>query len=168
MVGVKSLAALRGGIAIVSRTCGAVCIATILLILLAQIAGRIVGYRLPGAEDFVSWSMAGAILVPLADTFVAERHIRLDLVRSRFATARSVRLLEAAVLAFAAALVGALLFAAARFVVTSYTLDDTSPGLIAVALWIPQLALLVGVFMFFAVLLIKIFELIASAKNPGQ
>ena len=158
----KSLEALRDKMAIASRTCGAICIATMLLVLLAQIAGRIVGYRLPGAEDFVSWSMAGAILLPLADTFVAGGHIRLDLVRSRSANTQSVKLLDLAVLVFAIALVGTLLFAATRFVITSYTLDDTSPGLIAVALWIPQLSLLVGVSMFLLVLVIRLVENISS------
>ncbi len=92
---------------------------------------------IPSYADFSGFMLAGATFLALAHTLRAGGHIRVNLVADRFP--QQVRFfLEGFVLILAAALVGYAVWFMGGLVGESLHYGDVSPGIIPVALWIPQ------------------------------
>jgi TRAP-type C4-dicarboxylate transport system permease small subunit len=110
---------------------------------LAQVGGRTLGLATRSFDDFAGFAMAASFFLGLAWTMRCGEHIRVNLlVKGLKGGAR--RAAEIVCL-------GASLFICAYFAWysidmtwTSYQLGDVSQGLVGVPLWIPQLAMALG------------------------
>lgn len=123
------------------------CMIAIMLIVLAQIVGRLFGMIVPSAEDFSAYSLAASIFFGLAYTFREGGHIRVTLVIQRW-SAKARRVQETGILLFAFALTAFMAYYAGLMVWESYEFEEVSYGYIPIPLWIPQLPLFLGLVAF--------------------
>ena len=119
------------------------CIVLIMLIILAQIVGRLFGFIIPSAEDFSGYCLAAATFLGLAYTFRSGGHIRVTLLIHRLPDALA-NWVEAGVLILAFGLTSFMSFYSIHLVWESYVFNDVSYGYIPVPLWIPQVPLAIG------------------------
>lgn len=115
----------------------------ILLMVLASVVGRMVGFNLRGSDAYAGYAMAAASFLALAHTLKRGEHIRVTLFLDRF-HGRLRRPLELWSHAAGTFFCGALAFFSARLVYTSRSFNDISQGNDATPLWIPQIAMAVG------------------------
>lgn len=130
-----------------SAVLAALAMVAILLVILAQIATRLLAIKFPGGADYAGYFMAAASFLALAHTFRRGGHIRVELILQRLAPAARRRL-ELAVLVLASFLAWYFAWYAFRGVRFSWLLGDVSQGQDATPLWIPQLSMAIGVALF--------------------
>ena len=118
-----------------------------LAMVLTAIAGRSLGFLLPGTDAYAGYSMAAAGFLALAHTFRRNEHIRVTLVIDRL-TGGARRGLE--LWALGAGTVLAALFAwySIRLAWQSWEFNDISTANDATPLWIPQLTMALGTVVF--------------------
>lgn len=102
------------------------------------------GLLLPSYADFAGFSFAAAAFLGLAHTFREGGHIRVVLFLTRLPT-RLRKATELTCLAIALAVSMALSWRALLLMVDSLSFGDTSYGLVAIPIWIPQMGLVTGV-----------------------
>lgn len=117
-------------------------LASIAVSIIAQVAGRSLGYVIDSTE-IAGFFMAGSSFFALAHTFKTGSHVRVTLLVQRM-TGAPRRALEVWCCLASAAIVGGLAYYAGDLVVQSYRFGDISPGLLAIPFWIPQLAMAAG------------------------
>ncbi len=126
-----------------SGAASAVALASIGLVIAAQIVARLLGHQIPAADDFAAWAMAASAFLALPYAMRHGDHIRVTLVL-HFLPKRWERGYEL----LASALGGALAVWAAwhtlQFVHGSWQYEEVAQGMLRVPLWIPQLAMAVG------------------------
>ena len=128
---------LAGGIA------GAVAIVTIGVLVLAQVTLRQLGMVVAGSDDLTAFSVAASAMLPLAYAFRNGAHIRVDLIIGRMRG--GVRGgMEIAALGFATAMAALFAFASADTMLDSWEFEEVAQGLLAVPIWIPQIAMVAG------------------------
>ena len=115
----------------------------ILLMVLASVVGRLVGFNLRGSDAYAGYAMAATSFLALAHTLKRGEHIRVTLFLERF-HGRFKRPLELWSHAAGTFFCGALAFFSARLVYTSRAFNDISQGNDATPLWIPQIAMAAG------------------------
>lgn len=123
------------------------CIALIMLIILAQVVGRLLGFIVPSAQDFSGWALAAATFFGLAYTFHEGGHIRVTLVIQNWSK-RARFYQELVVLVFAFLLVSFMNYYCWNMVWESYVFEEVSHGYIPIPLWIPQIPVGLGVLAF--------------------
>ena len=114
-----------------------------LLMVLASVLGRELGFNLRGSDAYAGYCMAAASFLALAHTLKRGEHIRVNLFLERFGP-RTTRWLEWLSHAAGTFFCVALAVYSARLVWQSYTFNDVSQGSDATPLWIPQLAMAAG------------------------
>lgn len=121
-------------------------IGTLVMILLS-IAGRLLDFHVRGTDAYAGYCMAAAAFLALAHTFKRGEHIRVTLFLDRFGPTTH-RVLQ--IWSHGAGLVLAALLAwfSARLVWQSFQFNDISQGNDATPLWIPQIAMALGSFVF--------------------
>ncbi|THT99249.1 TRAP transporter small permease subunit [Lampropedia puyangensis] len=120
----------------------------VLAMVLLTIVSRMFGFSAPGTDAYAGYAMAGAGFLALASTLKKGEHIRVTLVLGMLkGSAR--KSLEMAALSIAVFLSGFLAFYSARLVWESYQFKDISTGIDATPMWIPQIVMAVGTFIFF-------------------
>lgn len=137
---------LRSFLDSVYRWCGVlagISLALIVVLVLAQIGGRLVGVLVPAADDYAGYCMAASLFLGLAHTFRAGEHVRVSLLVERLSGHRR-RWLELWSLAAGAALVGYFAWFVADMTRDSFRFGDRSQGIVATPLWMPQSVLAVG------------------------
>lgn len=111
--------------------------------ILARVGGPAWSYTIPSYADFAGFALATASFMALAHTLRAGTHIRVNLVITHLPE-RLQWGLELGTLALA----GAMSAYATRFafglMLESRHYGDMSPGIVAVPLWIPQIAMVTG------------------------
>jgi TRAP-type C4-dicarboxylate transport system permease small subunit len=117
-----------------------VCIAVMTL---AQIGGRLLGFAARSYDDFAGFAMAASFFLGLAWTMRCGEHIRVSLLLEHL-KGGGRRAMEIACLAVSLFLCGYFAWYTIDMTWTSYQLNDVSQGLVAVPLWIPQLAMALG------------------------
>lgn len=134
---------------------GAGCIATICLLVVCQVllnlvdrvatllTGSAIGLTIPSYADFTGFLLAAASFLSLAYTLRQGAHIRVVLLTSRLPE-KIRRLAEIWCIGFSLAIAAYFSWYTARLTFESYSYNDLSPGMIAVPIWIPQSAMLVG------------------------
>lgn len=122
---------------------GALFILATLLVQVANIAGRQLGYSMAGADAYAGYTLAGGAFLALAAAFRHGDHIRVTLIIQRF-TGRPRWWIEVFCLATATFLSGYFAWFAARLVWGSYVYHDVSQNVDATPLWIPQLSMAIG------------------------
>ena len=109
----------------------------------ARVGGAGWAATIPSYADVSGFLLAAASFLALAHTLRRGGHIRVTLAAGRLAP-RPRWLLECATLGLATAVAGFVTLHAGRLAVTSWRFGDTSPGLLPVPLWIPQLPVCLG------------------------
>lgn len=104
---------------------------------------RPIGLLIPSYADFAGYFLAAATFFALAASFQRGAHIRVSLLLTRF-PARVRMWVETWAAAVAVAMSSYFAWYAARLARDSYRFGDLSPGLIAIPIWIPQLAMTLG------------------------
>ncbi|MFD2177904.1 TRAP transporter small permease [Veronia pacifica] len=118
-------------------------IVLIMLIILAQIIGRMFGFIVPSAGDFSGYALAASTFFGLAYTFREGGHIRVNLAIQRLPRAIQ-QPLESIVLTLALILLCFCSYYCAYMVWESYDFEEVTHGYIPIPLWIPQVPLALG------------------------
>jgi TRAP-type C4-dicarboxylate transport system permease small subunit len=124
---------------------------------------RELGFRTGGTDDVVSWMCAAAAFLAMAHAFKHGDFVRVVLLLDNVGPARR-RAFEIGGLAIASVFLGALAWAAARFVYDSWQFNDMPSGLIALPLWIPQSSFVVGALLFFIAAVDELVCVLRGAK----
>jgi len=119
------------------------CIALIMVVILAQIVGRLLGFIIPSAEDVSGWALAASTFFGLAYTFHNGGHIRVTLVIQKW-SARPRFWQELVVLIFGFGLACYMTFYGWHMVWESYIFEEVSHGYIPIPIWIPQVPVALG------------------------
>ncbi|WP_114312339.1 TRAP transporter small permease [Thermus caldifontis] len=124
----------------------------ILLVILAQVAGRYLGFVVPSALEMAGFATAGLIFLGLAPTLRAGGHIRVRLLLGKLPPgARRPLETFALGLGFLATLYASI--QAWLKVAEGFRYGDLAPGLLPLPLWLPQSFLAVGLSVFALALL---------------
>ncbi len=126
---------------------GAAMIALLLLVM-ANILGRLLGFYLRGADAYAGYCMAAASFFALAYALGHGDHIRVTLFLQKLTGWRR-RALEIWCLSVASLLSGLFAYYAIKMVWWSYSFNDISQANDATPLWIPELAMAIGVSVLF-------------------
>ncbi|NDR56252.1 TRAP transporter small permease [Aliiruegeria sabulilitoris] len=151
-----------GGLAALSIL--AICLlvsAQVGLNILARIGGPALSYTIPSYADFAGFALAAASFLAMAYTLRAGAHIRVNLLVSRLPKGGQW-VAEMVSLALGAAMVGYATWFSVQLLLESLHYGDTSPGIIAVPLWIPQLTMVTGLVLLTVALLDT---LVQSVRN---
>jgi TRAP-type C4-dicarboxylate transport system permease small subunit len=146
-----------------SGALAAVCLAGIAVVMLAQAAGRELGYLVRGADDIVAWLCAATAFLALGHTFRRGELVRVGLLIDLLPP-RPRRAFALAALAIALAFVGYMLYAVLLFVYASWKFNEVAQGLIQLPIWIPQLSFAAGSLIFFIAVLDEFVVLVRGGK----
>jgi TRAP-type C4-dicarboxylate transport system permease small subunit len=133
----------------------------ILLMVLASVVGRIVGFNLRGSDAYAGYCMAAASFLALAHTLKRGEHIRVSLFLERF-HGKLRRPLEIWSHLAGTFFCAALALYSVRLVWQSHAYHDISQGNDATPLWIPQIAMAVGAVV---LLIAMVDDLVAVLRN---
>ncbi|HOO90149.1 MAG TPA: TRAP transporter small permease [Syntrophales bacterium] len=134
---------------------GACCIGAICLLVVCQVmlnlidristllTGSAIGLTIPSYADFTGFLLAAASFMALAYSLREGAHIRVNLIVSNLPK-RFHRPVEIWCDLFGLSISLYFSWYTAKMTHESFVYNDLSPGMIAVPLWIPQTALLVG------------------------
>ena len=106
-------------------------------------AGRPVGFNIPAADDFVSWSMAAMAFLGLAHTFRHGEMIRVGLLIDKLPE-KSRHWVELGCLIIGTGFIGFFAYHAVKMNYQSYLFGDMSQGVVLVPMWIPQVGYSTG------------------------
>ena len=125
------------------------------------LTGSAIGLTIPSYADFTGFLLAAASFLSLAYTLRQGAHIRVVLLVGRLPE-KLQRLVEIWCIGFGLAISLYFTWYTAMLTYESYTYNDLSSGMIAVPIWIPQAAMLFGLFVLSVALLD---ELVAVARG---
>jgi TRAP-type C4-dicarboxylate transport system permease small subunit len=138
--------ALRRGldqVYLASAVLGAVCIAMICILMVAQSLGREFGFTTGAVNDIVSWLCAAAAFFTMAHAFKHGDFVRVTLVLEKL-QAPARRVFEIASLLVATAAVAYLAYWACSFTYQSWQFNELAQGLLPLPIWIPQMSFALG------------------------
>ena len=115
----------------------------IAVMIVAQIVGRMTGILVPSADDISGYFMGASTFFGLAYALRRGGHIRVELLLQRFGPGLR-RVVEVWCLGVAAALSAYASWWCIFLTWESFELGDVSPGVVAIPLWLPQLAMCAG------------------------
>jgi TRAP-type C4-dicarboxylate transport system permease small subunit len=150
------LYALSGGLA-------AACLASIAIVMLAQVIGREAGVLLRGADDITAWLCAASAFLALAHTFREGELVRMMLVLDRLGPRAAARA-EIVALLIATAFTAFMVWSVTRFVFESWQFKEVAQGLLKIPIWIPQLSFVIGACIF---LIAVLDELVAILRGQA-
>jgi TRAP-type C4-dicarboxylate transport system permease small subunit len=168
----KNETALRRGLNLLYLTSGwlaAASIAAICLLVLCQVClnaidrlstlltGSAIGLTIPSYADFTGFFLAAASFLALAYTLREGGHIRVSLILSHL-HGKLRHALEIWCLLLCSGVTLYFSWYALLLVKESYEYHDLSSGMIAVPIWIPQAAMLVGLVVLSIALLDELFQ----------
>ncbi len=161
---------------LVSGWIGAFFIAAIALLVVCQVilnlidrvsgllTGTAIGLTIPSYADFTGFFLAAASFLALAHTLRQGAHIRVNLLISHL-PGTIARLLEFWCVGVAALIAMYFSWYTAVLVLESYEFHDLSSGMIAIPLWIPQTAMLIGLIIL-SISLVDIFIGLIGGRGP--
>ena len=128
-------------------------IAAIFLILVAVfiligISSRIFGFYIRGLAEYSGYCMASASFFALAYTFVEGGHIRITLFLEKVSGTKK-KFLEKWCLIVASFFSGYVAFYFIKMLKISYEFQERSEGADEILIWIPQMSVAIGSFIFF-------------------
>ncbi len=121
----------------------ALCLVSILLLIVAQMVARWTGEIFPGAPNYAGYAMAAASFLAFANALNRGAHIRVSILLNAVPPGPK-RLLEIWCFAIGAAVAWYFTYYAYWFVYWSWKFNEVSQGQDAVALWIPQSVMVIG------------------------
>ncbi len=117
--------------------------ANLIDVIAAAVTGQAIGLVVPSYADFAGFFLAAASFLALAYTLRSGGHIRVNLFIRRLSESPR-RWIEVWCISAAGACSAFFTWHALRLTIESVEFWDLSPGMIAVPLWIPQLAMTLG------------------------
>ena len=146
----SSLKAVRSFLDRLYFACGVVAalfLIVILLLIVLQMLARWTGEVFPGAPDYAGYSMAAASFFAFAHALNRGAHIRVSLLLNHVGKGTR-RVLETWCFAIGAALAWYFTYFAIKTTYWSWKFHDVSQGQDATPLWIPQMAMVIGIIVF--------------------
>jgi len=125
----------------------ALCVLTILVLMVGASVGRSMAWRVGWVNDVVAWLCAAAAFLGMAYSFRNGDFVRVTLVLDTVSAATR-RWLEVISLAIAAVAISYLGYWAARFTWESWQFNDIAGNMVAIPIWIPQMSFVVGALIF--------------------
>lgn len=122
---------------------GAVFVALICVLMIAQSVLRELGIRTGAVNDVVSWFCAAAAFFAMAHAFKHGDFVRVTLLLEKV-SASVRRKLELISLAIGSISTGYLCWSAVKFTYESWEFNDMAQGLLALPMWIPQMSFALG------------------------
>jgi TRAP-type C4-dicarboxylate transport system permease small subunit len=116
---------------------GAIALASIAAIIIAQVVGRQFGLTVLGADDLTAFSVAASATLPLAYAFRHGAHIRVDLIIGRL-TGSGRFIMESIALILTTGLTLFFAYSMLDLAMDSFEFDDVAQGSVAWKLWFPQ------------------------------
>lgn len=144
-----------------------VCMIGVLASVLAAILARQMGWNIPGTDAYAGYFMAAAGFLALATTFKHGEHIRVTLLLNSLAD-RNGRRLDIFALAVGTVLAAAFAYFSAKLVYDSHLYNDISTANDATPLWIPQIAMAVGTFLFLVSLVDELVRRLRGLPAPSS
>lgn len=123
----------------------------VLAMVLASIVTRQLGINFQGTDAYAGYSMAAAGFLALAHTLKHNEHIRVTLLLGRL-KGRAEHALQLWALSVAVLLGALFAYYSVRLAWQSHVINDISTGNDATPLWIPQIAMAVGMVVLFIAL----------------
>ncbi len=124
----------------------------IAVIIVAQIISRLMGMHIPAADDFAAWSMAASVFLGLPYAMLHGDHIRVTLILQAIPKKwHKAYELMATVIAIVISIWGT--WHITQFVYESYVYKQLAQGMVKMPLWIPQLAMPIGLILFTLILI---------------
>ncbi len=120
--------------------------------MLVQVVTREAGWLFRGADDITAWLCAAAAFLALGHTFRRGELVRMAIVLDRLPAPMRWRA-EIFALSITAAFLAYMCWSVIRFVYESWAINEIAQGLLRVPIWIPQLAFIVGIVVFFIAVL---------------
>ncbi len=143
-----------------------ICMVGVLVMVLLTVLSRLFGFSAPGTDAYAGYAMAGAGFMALANTLKQGEHIRVTLVLGML-KGRALKVAEVIALGIATVLSGFLAFYSAHLTWQSWEIDDISVGIDATPMWIPQVFMALGTFVFFIAFCDElVLELLGQRKAP--
>ena len=142
----------------------ALCLVSILLLIVAQMVARWTGEIFPGAPDYAGYAMAAASFLAFANALNKGAHIRVSILLNAVPRGPK-RLLEIWCFGLGAAIAWYFTYYAYWFVYWSWKFNEVSQGQDATALWIPQSVMVVGGGLLAIALTDNLLHLIFTGKN---
>ncbi len=125
---------------------------TIFVVMLGSSVVREFGFKTGGTEDIISWLTAAAAFFGLSHTFKHGDFVRVTLILDKFKPTTR-RWVEIFCLFVGTLFTGYLVQSLFRYVYDSWQYNDMGTGMIALPLWIPQSAMVIGGALLFLALL---------------
>jgi TRAP-type C4-dicarboxylate transport system permease small subunit len=116
--------------------------------ILIGIASRIFGFYIRGLAEYSGYCMAAASFFALAYTFVEGGHIRITLFLEKVSGTKK-KFLEKWCLIVASFFSGYVAFYFIKMLKISYEFQERSEGADEILIWIPQMSVAIGSFIFF-------------------
>lgn len=116
-------------------------------LILAQICMRLLGSQIPSADDFAAWGLSASIFLALPTALTHGDHIRVTSLRQQLPDGLG-HVADIIAAGFATLMMVWVARAIFGYVHESWTYNDVSQGVLAVPLWIPQSAMVLGSVLF--------------------
>lgn len=139
----------------------------VLVAVVISIATRQLGIYIGGLDAYAGYSMAAAGFLALAHTFKCGEHIRVTLVLASLPAVGRARL-DIFALLIACLLSANLSWFSTKLVMDSYLFNDISTSDDATPLWIPQIGMAVGTFIFFIAVLDETIRRLKGIPETAQ
>ncbi len=115
----------------------------IAVLILSQIGLRLMGSQIPSADDFAGWGLSASIFLALPATLMHGDHIRVTSLR-QLLPEKLGHIADILAAGFATLMMGWVSVSIFGYVSESWTYNELSQGVVAVPLWIPQSAMVLG------------------------
>lgn len=147
-----------------SGVAAALCLITILALIVVQMLARWTGEVFPGAPAYVAYAMAAASFLAFAHALNRGSHIRVSILLN-YVGDRVRWLIEMWCFAIATAIMWYFVYFAVRFVNFSIMINDISQEQDKTPLWIPQSVMLFGAVVLAIAVTDNLISLITTGKH---
>ena len=132
--------------------------------ILVGISSRIFGFYIRGLAEYSGYCMAASSFFALAYTFVEGGHIRITLFLEKVSGIKK-KLLEIWCLVIASFYSGYVAFYFIKMLKISYEFQERSEGADEILIWIPQMSVAIGSFIFFICIFHQFILTIINKQN---
>ena len=135
----------------------------IAVLVVGQIIGRMFGAGALPAHHIAGFFLVASLFLALAHTFGTGEHVRITIVIEHVGE-KACLWMEMWCLAVGAFLTGYFAYFSGQLAWESWLFNEQSDGLVAVPLWIPQGAMVLGISVFFIRLVDELVQLVRTGK----
>lgn len=136
----------------------------IFVVMITEALMRKLGSYIPGASELIGWFCAAAGFLALPATFKRGDMVRVGVLVDTLPDRVRKPVLLGCVL-LAVVFTGYMLWAVGGYLLGGWRVGELTQGMIEVAVWIPQLSFLVGVFLLFVAVLD---EMVVALRRPAR